>query len=258
MIPYSCHPKINQQSSIIHVCVLWSSVFIFFLLNNVFAQENILTVGFQIKPILPYRFFDVNTVNSTQNKINFETTSTFGFTGGMVIRRGITKRISMETGINYINRNHQLSIMDSGFKEVSSFSIINYEIPLLALIYIQLGDKLFMNTAMGSSLDIYPSDVKSGDDFFRHYSQRKSMFQAAFLANLGYEYRTEHSGYLYVGASYHRPYSYIYNLAVEYKNNNKDESVQSKLYGNYLTIDFRYFFNEIPLDKQPKMKNEEQ
>lgn len=248
-------PKKSKEKPSSLFCLL-SSVFL--LLNNALAQENILTVGFQLKPILPYRFFDVNTVSITQNKINFEIAPKLGFTGGMVVRRGITRKISVETGINYIKTNHQLSVVDSSFKDISSFAVINYEIPLLCLIYIQLGEKFFMNTALGSSLDIYPSDVTTSDDYFRHYSQRKSMFQAAFLANLGYEYRTESSGYFYFGVSYHRPYTYIYNSAIEYKKNTKDEMVQTKLYGNYLTIDFRYFFNETPLDKQLKVKTEEQ
>ena len=129
-------------------------------------------------------------------------------------------------------------------KGKSEFRIIGYEIPVNLLVYIQLGEKLFMNASMGPSLDMFASNVQSYDEYFQHVSFRNHIFQASVLANLGWEWRTEESGYIYLGASYHRPFSFIYLTKIEYRYRGKDESTDQKLLGNYLTLDLRYFFPE--------------
>ena len=162
----------------------------------------------------------------------------------MVVRKGITKTISFETGINYVKRVYNLSIIDSSnnFTRDGKFRIIGYEIPLLALVYIRIGEKFYMNNALGFSIDIFPSDVRTVNS----YSTRTSFIIPALLANLGWEYRTDKSGIFYIGASFHRPFSKIMSTKIWYDGNNKTAEVETKLAGSYLTIDFRYFFPETP------------
>ena len=230
--------------------IITTTVFLFLFIYAA-AQENILTAGFQFKPIFSSGFFDAGSKNTVQNNIDYSLKQKFGYCFGMMVRRGITKKISFETGINYIQRNYELSITDSTFKGISDFGIVGYEVPLLGMVYIQLGERVFMNTALGMSLDIFPSDIATSGDYFKNYSERKHMIQEAFLGNLGYEYRTEKSGYLYLGASYHRPLQNIYSSNIEYTGNNKSEITQIDILGNYLTLDIRYFFYEASL-KQKK------
>lgn len=217
-----------------------------------FSQENIFTAGFQYKPIFASAFLSTGTKSISQNGIDFSVSQKFGYCAGMIIRRGITKRFSFETGINYAKRNFGLSITDTSFTGKSDFTIIGYEIPVQLLIFLQASKKGYINTSMGMSWDMYPSNVATKDSYFWTSSKRHSLFQLAALANLGYEYRTEKSGYFYIGASYHLPFSYFYLTTINYRTN--QEIAKIKLGGNYLTIDFRYYFHEDPLKPKKKKK----
>ncbi len=229
-------------------------LFIFLLLSKVVnSQDNVITVGIQYKPIFSSNFFNTGPEMSTVNGVNFEIAPKSGFCTGMIIRKGITKSVSFESGINYVKRNFNLNITDSAFSGDSEFSIIGYEIPVLGLIFIQLSDEIFMDVALGLSLDFYASDVRTNDYYFNHYSAYQSWFSPSVLANLGWEYRTEKSGYFYLGASYHRPFQSIYKSFVQYiPNPDPEDQAILNLQGNYLTLDLRYFFHSDPQKRKKK------
>ena len=225
------------------------------------AQDNVLTAGIQIKPIFSNEFFKTGPQSlSGDSGTNFTVKPGSGFCAGMIVRYGITKNVSFETGINYVKRKYALTIQDSTFFTGNSdFRIVGYEIPVSALVFIQLSEKMFMDASLGISLDFFPSNVQSRDDYFRQIGERKNWVSESVIANLGYEYRTEKSGYFYIGASYHRPFKDIYYSTVAYYRNKDDytSGQQFLLSGNYLTVDFRYFFHEDPLKKQSKKKQTE-
>ena len=210
------------------------------------AQENIITVGLQIKPIFRGAFFTAGDIEMTQDSVNFTVASGLGFSGGMIVRKGITKNLSIETGINYVKRVYTISIEDSVFTGESKFRIIGYEIPILALIYIRIGEKIYMDNAAGFSIDMFPSDIFTSGSYFKHSSRRTGFINPALLANVGWEYRTNKSGFFYIGASFHRPFSKIMTTKIQYDRNNKTAEVETKLSGSYFTIDFRYFFHQDP------------
>lgn len=227
--------------------------FFLFLSEVASSQDNIITVGIQYKPIFSSNFFNTGPVNETKEGVNFEIAPESGFCAGMIIRKGFTKTISLESGINYVKRNFNLNITDSGFTGNSGFGIVGYEIPVLGLIFIQLSDEIFMDAALGMSLDFYASDVRTNDYYFNHYSAYQSWFSPSLLANLGWEYRTAKSGYFYLGASYHRPFESIYRSFVQYiPNPNPEDQAIMDLQGNYLTLDLRYFFHSDPQKRKKK------
>lgn len=217
-----------------------------------FSQENVFTAGFQYKPIFPNSFFSKDTWSVTQNSIDFTITQKMGYSAGMVLRRGFTKQLSLETGINYTKRNFNLLISDTSFTGKSDFTIVGYEIPLQGLIFLRLADKLYMNTALGMSMDMYASNIYTHDTYFRHYSKRHNVFQFAALANLGFEYRTKKSGYFYLGSSYHLPLTYFFESSVLYEPN--QAIGRMKLSGTFLTLDLRYYFHEEPIKNKKKPK----
>jgi hypothetical protein len=180
------------------------------------AQPKLTTVGIQVKPIFPLNFVNTGAETVIQNDVKFELALNSGFSGGMLIRHGFSDLLAVESGINYVKRKYDLTITDGNFKGSSQFRIIGYEIPVSLLAYIRLGEQLFMNGSMGHSLDMFASNVQSTDSYFLHRSFRKSVIQSAILANVGWEYRTEKSGYFYLGASYHRPFTYIYTSKIRY------------------------------------------
>lgn len=221
------------------------------------AQERVTTFGIQFKPIVPSELFKTGVQEVEQNNVFFTTTPKFGYSFGMAIRKGLTKTLSLESGISYLNRGYELNIQDDdiGFSETSDFKLINYEIPVSLLVYIQLSRQAFMNVSGGVAMDMYPTDLFTYSPNFQNDVVVADWLRASLIANIGWEYRTEESGYFYIGGSYHRPFSYMAKEIVWYNGNDRNERVVFDLFGNYVTIDLRYFFHEDPEKKKRKTKN---
>jgi hypothetical protein len=219
------------------------------------AQEKVVTAGIQFKPLFSSEFFNTGSVSGAAGPASVSIKPRSGYCIGMVLRKGISNTISFESGINYVKRNFRLNVTDDTLSEDTDFSIIGYEIPLQGLVFIQLSDHIFMDVAMGFSIDFYPSDISTTGDIHDHYSARSSWASFSVLGNLGWEYRTEKSGYIYLGASYHRPFESIYTSLIVYPNGqtfNQEERLE--LLGNYLSIDIRYFFHSDPEKRKKKTK----
>jgi hypothetical protein len=220
------------------------------------AQEDVITAGFQFKPIFSSKFFNTGKESQSVNGIDFSIEPRSGYCLGMVIRKGFTPTISLETGINYVRRNYSMTLdVDSMPFVEDNFKIIGYEIPVQGLVFIQLSDKIYMDVAMGVSLDFYPSDILTLGEYWGHSSDRKNWYSSAIIANLGWEYRTESSGYFYLGASYHRPFNFIYRSFIRYPNIGAVNTETSfDLQGNYLTFDVRYFFHSDPQKRKKTVR----
>ena len=247
---------------------IFTFLFLFGLAHLSKGQERVTTVGLQLRPIIPSILFNTGPEQIFQGNQEYEFRYRPSYTFGMTIRRGITNTFSFETGINYVRRNFSYSVTDGDslvsagtpFSLEDDFSIIGYEIPMLGLVYIRLGEQVYMNAAFGFSLDMYPSNVGSGDfETLSQVSRRRSWLQSSLLANVGWEYRTKESGYFYVGASFHRPFQSIYRSNIRYQTELTTEQIGTDISGNYLTVDFRYFFHEDPVKKgaRKKKKTEE-
>lgn len=216
------------------------------------AQKNVTTAGFQIKPIFKNNFLRTADKIFAEEGVDFKVGNQSGFAAGMVVRHGISNRFSFETGINYIKRNYRLNITDSAFSSTSDFKIVGYEIPAMGMVFIPLSRNIHMNVSMGLSLDIFPSDIFTGDDNFKHYSLRKHVVNSGIQTNLGWEFRTEESGWIYLGASYHRPFEHIYFSQIAYEINSDKTIASTTLDGSYFTVDLRYFFHSDPITKKKK------
>jgi len=220
------------------------------------AQERVTTFGIQLKPIIPMGFMSTGKQQVNQNNVDFILNPRLGMNFGMVIRKGFTKSLSLETGINFLQRHYSLTVtdLDSNYTGVSSFKLVNYELPVLGLIYVQLGEMLYMNVAGGVSFDIYPSELRTENDYVDNILFRYNWISTSLLANVGWEYRTSKSGYLYLGTSLHRPFGSIFRDFIFYENKTKKEDVAFDLSGNYITLDIRYFFHEDQEKKRKKLK----
>ena len=218
------------------------------------SQERIVTAGFQFKPIFSSKFFNTGPQEMIWDSTVFRIEPGSGYCMGMVIRKGYTDRFSVETGINFVRRNYALTISDTSVIENYGFRVIGYEIPLQALIFIQLSDRIFMDVSMGASLDFYPSDIITPGVRYDHTTTRRSWLSSSLLANIGWECRTEKQGYFYLGASYHRPFNYIFRSLFDLKGTAYDPETFIDVRGNYLTADLRYFFHADPQRRKKKMK----
>lgn len=225
------------------------------------AQENVTTFGFTVKPIFSSKYFRTGAKNFDNNNVSFTIEQRSGFSAGAVIRKGLTKTFSLETGISYTKRLYGLSITDSNYSDKSDFKIIGYQIPIQALVFIRLSRTVWMNAALGPALEIFPSDVQSFNDRFLHEAVRNNrpgVFNAGLNANIGWEWRTAKSGYIYIGSSYHRSFTDLYESSVAYwRQPDKPTPYalgKQALAGDYFTIDLRYYFHENPERKKPKKK----
>ncbi len=237
------------------------TLILFLFSNEIKAQKDVTTFGFVMKPIFSSKYFRTGPTDIADNGINFNLAQQSGFSAGGVLRWGLTKSLSFETGINYVKRNYQLKITDSTSTRKSDFKIVGYEVPLQALIFIQLSEDIWMNAALGPSIDMFPSDVSTSDDYFAQQSIRNSntgVFNLGIIANLGWEWRTKKNGYIYLGACYHRSFNDTYTTTIGYINDPKAKEpyaqVQTGLTGDYLTFDIRYYFHEDPEKKAKKKK----
>jgi hypothetical protein len=208
------------------------------------SQKGTTTVGIQIKPIFPVSFLGTGKIINDTGGVHFETILNSGFSAGMVVRHNFTGLLAFETGINYVKRKYSISFSETDFNGQTSFRIIGYEIPALLMIYAQLGEKIYINGAMGPVLDIFASSVQTFDYYYYNVAIRNHTAQPSLSANLGFEYRMEKSGILYLGTSFLRPFTYIYLSKLGYYRDGKSIIIQNELSGSYLTIDIRYFFPE--------------
>lgn len=241
-----------------------------------------ITAGFEFRPIFPANFLKTGDQSISNGDFDVLVSPKFGFSAGMVIRYSFTKRLALETGLSFVQRNYNLNIHRDSvvidplntsptYNSRSDFTIIGYEHPIKLLVFIRLADNLYMNAAGGFQFTFYPSDIFTSDQqssgtgqYFNHYALRlgfdgkpgnDGFISGGAIANLGWEYRTKKIGYFYLGATYQIPFSPIYKSRYQYVDSFHRSNVQElDLNGSYLTFDVRYFFNAKPLVKKEKKK----
>lgn len=212
------------------------------------AQQGLTTFGMQVKPVVPFSFFEP-LVTTERPSLTGSVELTGGYAFGMSVRVGITKAFSLETGIGQIRRNYRFTVQNdtSGYNGSDRVRYTGYEVPITALVFIRLGERTWMNSALGFSLDMYPSDVQRDIEQGRIYIFRRNWAQFGVLGNMGVEYRTESSGSFYLGATFHRPFNDMALADLTYYGPTfLPYTMTALLDGSYLTLDLRYYFHEEP------------
>ena len=217
------------------------------------AQEKKTVFGLQYKPIVPAAYFDAANITAEWDNFQFDLSPRYSYSLGMVVRRGLNRNFSFETGINYIDRNYRLNIGNStiNLDDFTDLSLRTYEIPYQLLTNVRVSDDIYLNVSFGMSHNIFASDVYSEGEVDYQFTQntlKRRRIQIAMLANIGAEFRTEKDGIFYVGASLHRPWDEVGRVYPEYDGFNENapslDAYYLEVLGNFVTIDFRYFFHE--------------
>jgi len=199
-----------------------------------------------------------------ENNIEYSVTKLFGYNAGMVIRHNFTKMFALETGISFTKRNYNMSVNDftNNYLFTQDFGAIAYEIPIQGLVYVQLNKQIFMDVSFGFVADVLPSDIAVFDKEKKLFmeGQRKNWLLGALTANIGWEWRTEKYGAFYIGGTYHRSFGDMYGFLMQYEYDSNDpNSTATRILsignGNYLTLDFRYFFH-VDAKKQAEARKE--
>ncbi len=208
--------------------------------------------GLQVRPIFPTQFIGSSITELTKGEFSSTITQKMGYSFGGTVRSGFTKLISLETGINFTQRNFDIamSVVDSGVFATNHISFISYDIPLNALIYIQLDPHFFMNASMGAALTYKPSNVgvltlPGSYHSFTHTGKVSRKGGLDLNANIGFEYRTEKSGFFYIGGSARVPLKPLFDIIAQYKYQGYKNTIYGEIDGSYLALDFKYFFPNI-------------
>ena len=208
--------------------------------------------GLQVRPIFPTQFIGSSTTTLTKDEFSSTITQKMGYSFGGTVRAGLTKLISLETGINFTQRNFDItmSVADSGVFATNNISFISYDVPLNALIYIQLDQHFFMNASMGAALTYKPTNVgvltlPGSYHSFTHTGKVSRKGGLDLNANIGFEYRTEKSGFFYIGGSARVPFKPLFDLIAQYKYQGYKNTIYGEIDGSYLALDFKYFFPNI-------------
>ena len=218
------------------------------------SQESKTTFGLQYKPIIPVSFFDASNMEGNSKGYFFDLKPKYSYSMGMVLRYKINHTFSVESGLNYIQRNFKLGILkdDSiSIDDFTEFGMRTYELPLQLLAYVQIKKDWFVNTAFGFSYNTLASNVfskgKKDENFYQKTYRRQGGY-IALLANVGFEYHTHEKGNYYFGASLHRPFKEIARVYPSYNEFNyggiDSDFFYLEMLGNFISIDFRYFFAE--------------
>lgn len=218
--------------------------------------------GVHYMPIFPLGFVNTNEQNANDGsngaRINIKTVGGYNFGGN--IRFGLSDLIGLETGINLVMRRYKLELTSPDYNTASSTQKFRgYELPINCLVFIKLGDNMFMNASGGLSFDFYPTGgVATYDrDTIEFGLLESNWIQMGLNAGLGWEYRTLKSGTFYFGLYYHLPFDNIATLYVsDVPYTDEDDRLidpPAELRGSYLTLDFRYYFHS---NKKKEKKKE--
>lgn len=262
------------------------------------SRKNFVSFGLEVSPIIPTTLFNASStqVTNEDEDIRFTLKPMLSYRFGGALRFDIFnfKKLQLgnmftfNTGIFYTQRAFRVNVEDVSNPVVDNMLIndryryTSYEIPLMLQLHLQATNRIWVNFALGTGLEFFPSHVytTSGElgeeGYYLQYTARKFPLLAPLKASVGIEYRTEKSGYFGLGISISRPMPYMADTYLEYwKKVGNDNPYRVSPYsagiqdntpmrnqGMYLSIDLRYYFqpsrNEkevVPSYIRDRMKN---
>jgi len=208
--------------------------------------------GIQVKPIFPSSFIGSPETTLANGGFNVKINQKAGYSFGGTVRIGLTKLIALETGLNFTERNFNLSmeVPDSNAFATNTMSFIEYDAPINALFYIQLAESWFMNASIGFALTYRPTDISvfnspGGENTFTIFGVRRQKAGIDANANFGFEYRTKKKGFFYLGGSARVPFSPVFDVIANYNWQGNLIQTIGEVDGSFLAIEFKYFFPNI-------------
>lgn len=223
-----------------------------------------ITAGVEFRSLQNFPIFNLDSVVLVDPNNNFrgvyELQDGIGFGG--VIRMRLSKIWNIESGLYYTRRRYRFDIQDlqQPFEDQNQFRVISYEIPIKGLVYIQLGDQLYMNVAMGVAFNFFASDIIRLERTYNFQGYKPAWMRFGVLGNVGFEWRTEKNGYFYLGATWHQIQGAIMRTEINYYRASEESAGQFEhvgrqrdfLDGTYFSIDLRYFI-QPKVDRRPKV-----
>jgi hypothetical protein len=229
-------------------------MFIFLALTTV-AQKNTAVFGLHIEPVVPSKMFRIQTEDIDFEDVSFSIIPKTGYLFGAHLSLHITNRFTIESGINLIKRQIEMTATEDNTPISMSWGIHNFEIPLASTLYVRLSERIYMGHTAGISFQMLPSHLGSRIQWvdsanviskFEQISDRRSWLVPTFKGGIGFEYRSEEDGYFYFGAMYHL-FTKMYTTQVTYKTSTINELFLIQPQSDFFGILFRYSFPPSPL-----------
>lgn len=216
--------------------------------ENKFGVPNYF--GFQSRMIIPSDAIGPNALTLTKESFTTTIEQQVGYTFGGVVRLGISELISIETGLNYVQRHFGITMSetDSAITAYGTMNFIQYDIPVSALINVKLSKEFFANASLGIALQNKPSSVgiitnPRGKHEFFHQGvvdiHKKISFD--LISSVGFEYRTKKSGVFYLGGSARVAMAPVFLLVTKHQYVNESKVAFGDVNGSYLSLDIKYF-----------------
>ena len=150
------------------------------------SQNRETTFGLQYKPIILASYFNSTNISSSSASYKFNLTPKYSNSFGMVIRHRINKTFSVESGLNYIQRNFKLTATNSDIKldDFTVFGMRSYELPIQLLAYVQTSEYWYVNVAFGISHNVLASDIfssgrRKSESYFQNTYRRNRRIPSA-------------------------------------------------------------------------------
>lgn len=227
-------------------------LFLWLLINGLSAQDRKVTFGLQIEPLIPSNLIRSGEVQAFSQGVQFDISPRPGYAYGAHLSFRLSEKMALETGINYLIRDYRITATEEDFQTDLQFTADNFEIPLTFNYFIRLGERLYIDQSLGFSFQFLPGEFqtrayeeKPTGGYVYDFSQisiRNYWVMPVFRGGFGFEYRTENSGWFYVGPVY-RLFSTLYQTRILYTHepvNINDLTIDLK--GDYFSVVFRYIF----------------
>jgi hypothetical protein len=202
------------------------------------SEKNKFLLGLSVNPIIPNNMVQNNNLNIVKDSMTFKLYQKPAFSFGMDIRYGFQERFSLHSGINYCNRRFKVDVYENDTVYIDSLlKFISYDIPVYLSGYVKLTRNMYLNGNLGFAVDFYPTNIS-----IPHvYGKRYHWAQFSLIGGIGLEYRTQRSGYFYLGGTYKTHFHDMLYVLL-FRGDVIGEPDESFSYsGNYFNINLRYY-----------------
>ncbi|MCB0737924.1 MAG: hypothetical protein KDC92_10455 [Bacteroidetes bacterium] len=219
---------------------------LFVLAAQVSAQQNeennTPAFGLVYNTILTTEILSGERVESTVEDVLFSYNSAYSQGFGGFITFSPYQTFSFSTGITTIRRNYQVFMDADSFDFERKLRVNSFQVPLLGVVNVQLGNNLWISGRGGFVLEFFPNNQLIEDERFLTVTQPRYWAIPTLRGGARLEYTTPKNGAFFIGASYTRSLTYLVRMYMDYSLANRTITENFKLEGHYFSLDVGYVF----------------
>ncbi len=222
------------------------------------GHKTVFGVAAHILPVDSW--YQNSEVNFISDSIQSSITKHTSVSLGGEIRHFFTYRFAINTGLFFTPRNYKLNYSshytEAGHRGIdTTFSremrFISFEIPVHLSGYVRLSRNIFMNVAGGINLNFYPTNIGVENINFQRIGLGGSQFfQLGYTIGIGWEFRTENTGYFYLGGLYQARFDNMGSFLFYERNTVSTPTYSHDITGSYLALVLKFYFPVSESDKK--------